>query len=143
MAAEQKTLPTDASVADFLDAVAPKTRREDAQAIAEIMTRITNEPAVMWGPSIVGYGQYHYKYDSGHAGTYFRTGFSPRKTQLSIYILPSLKGHEDLLARLGKHKTGICCLYINKLADIDLGVLETLIAAGYARINQLYGAPGE
>jgi hypothetical protein len=141
MAAEQKTLPTGASVDDFLAAVEPKTRRSDALVLAEIMARITEQPPVMWGPSIVGYGQYRYTYDSGHSGTFFRTGFSPRKTQLSVYILPGLKGHESLLARLGKHKTGAGCLYINKLADVDLDVLEELIAAGYARIAQLYGAP--
>lgn len=141
MAAEQKTLPTDASVDGFLNAVEPKTRRSNALVLAEIMARITAQPPVMWGPSIVGYGQYFYTYDSGHSGTFFRTGFSPRKKQIAVYVLPGLNGHEDLLGRLGKYRTGVCCLYINKLADIDISVLEELIAAGYARITQLYGAP--
>jgi len=139
MAGEQKTLPTGASVEAFLSAVEPPRRRDDAYRLAEIMKRVTGLDPVMWGPSLIGYGQYEYTYDSGHSGTFFRTGFSPRKQRLSIYIMPDLRGHDALLAQLGKHKTGAGCLYINKLADVDLDVLEALIRAGLARIKELYG----
>jgi len=132
-------LPTGASVEDFLSAVEPQRRREDAYRLAAIMKRVTGLDPVMWGPSMLGYGQYHYTYDSGHSGTLFRTGFSPRKQRLSVYILPNLHSHAALLAQLGKHKTGAGCLYINKLADVDLDVLEALIRAGLARMEERYG----
>lgn len=140
---DQKTKPTGASVDGFLSAIEPERRRQDAAALAEIMARITGRAPVMWGPSIVGYGKYHYTYDSGHSGFSFMTGFSPRKKNLVVYIMPSLTGHEALLAQLGKYKTGVCCLYINKLADVDLGVLEKLIHAGFNRMVRKYGRSPE
>ena len=102
------------------------------------MSAITGLPATMWGPSIVGFGRYDYRYDSGHSGSFFRTGFSPRKANLVIYIMPGYQDFSDLLARLGKHRIGKSCLYVNKLADIDLDVLEEIIRAGLARMEELY-----
>ena len=107
--------------------------------LADIMGRITDFEPVMWGPSIVGYGEYHYTYDSGHSGFSFMTGFSPRKKNLVVYIMPGLSGHEALLEKLGKFKTGVCCLYINKLADVDVAVLEKIIGAGFAWMVRKYG----
>ena len=92
----------------------------------------------MWGPSIVGFGKYHYKYDSGREGEFFVTGFSPRKTAMSVYIIPGFSGNEGLLERLGKHKTGKSCLYITSLADVDMDVLETLIAASVDAMRRKY-----
>ncbi len=136
---EQKTVPTSASVETFLANVEPDRRRQDAIILAEIMARVTDFKPVMWGPSIVGYGEYHYTYDSGHSGFSLMTGFSPRKKNLVVYVMPSLSGHEELLEKLGKFKTGVCCLYINKLADVDLAILEKLIRAGFASMVRKYG----
>jgi hypothetical protein len=139
MMAQQKTLPTGDSVEDFLVGLTPEMRRHDASALAGIMARITGCDPVMWGPSIVGYGDYHYTYDSGHSGFSFMTGFSPRKKNLVLYIMPGLSGHEALLAKLGKYKTGVCCLYINKLADVDRAVLEELIHDSFVQMVKKYG----
>lgn len=136
--AELKTQPTKIAPADYIAAVEHKTRREDAQTLLELMQRITGWDAVMWGPSIIGFGEYHYKYDSGHEGNSMRTGFSPRKANLVLYIMPGYTDYSEILARLGKHKMGKSCLYINKLADIDLDVLEELIRAGLADMDKKY-----
>lgn len=136
---EQKTVPTDASVEDFLADIMPEMRRRDAFTLASMMTRITGYDPVMWGPSIVGYGEYHYTYASGHSDFYFMTGFSPRKKNLVLYLMPSLSGHEALLSKLGKYKTGVCCLYINKLTDVDLTILEKLIESGFNQMIKKYG----
>lgn len=133
-----KTAPTDRPAADFLDTVENPTRRADALVLLERMRAITGLEPVMWGPSIIGFGRYDYTYDSGHSGSFFRTGFSPRKANLVVYIMPGYQDYSDLLARLGKHKIGKSCLYINKLADIDMDVLEELIRAGLARMEELY-----
>lgn len=125
--AENKTKATKASVSAFLKSVEHPKRREDAQAIKKLMDKITGWTAKMWGPSIVGYGEYHYKYDSGREGDFLITGFSPRKQALTVYIMPGFSQYDDLMTKLGKYKTGRSCLYINKLEDIDLKVLETLI----------------
>ena len=135
-----KTVPTDASVTDFIDAVENDRRREDGRAMLAMMERLTGEKAVMWGPSIVGFGQYHYKYDSGHEGDSFLTGFSPRKANLAVYIMPGFSEQSDLMARLGKHRTGRSCLYINKLDDVDLGVLGDLIVRSVAWMRNKYSA---
>ncbi|MFC3415439.1 DUF1801 domain-containing protein [Algoriphagus hitonicola] len=130
--AENKTQPTNASVADFLNQVESSKKREDAFRIKEIMEEVTGEKAVMWGDSIVGFGQYHYKYESGREGDFLIAGFSPRKTSLSIYLLGCMeKSFDKLFAKLGKHKTGASCLYINKLADVDEVVLRQLIRESY------------
>jgi hypothetical protein len=126
--AELKTRPTGAAVEAFLDA-AP--RREDAHRVAAIMAEVSGEPATMWGPGIVGYGHYHYRYDSGREGDMCRIGFSPRKAALTLYIDAGDPARADALARLGKHTTGKSCLYIKRLADVDEGVLRELIAAAW------------
>ena len=141
--AENKTQPTDASVIAFIDAVEPASRREDARTLLALFERIIGEPARMWGPSIIGFGSYHYRYDSGREGDMCRSGFSPRKANLSIYLMGcycdgGFASRDALMARLGKHKTGASCLYINKLADIDMGVLEELVRESLAVMDAKY-----
>ena len=126
--AENKTKPTAESVLAFINAVENDTRRADALRMLDIMKEITGDEPVMWGPSIIGFGSYHYKYESGREGDMCLTGFSPRKSSLTIYIMPGFDGYKELMSKLGKHKTGKSCLYINKLSDVDEDVLKTLIA---------------
>lgn len=128
--AENKTQVTVVDPADFIDAVEHPTRKSDAQALDALFQKITGFAPKMWGPTIIGYGAYDYSYDSGRTGSYLATGFSPRNTNLSIYIMPGYADFSDILGRLGKHKIGKSCLYVNKLADIDMAVLEELIRAG-------------
>lgn len=125
--AELKTKETKASVAAFLNKIADKDRREDCLAVAEIMRAVTKEEPKMWGSSIVGFGRYHYQGASGREGEWMITGFSPRKTNLTVYIMAGFDRFPDLMDRLGKYKTGKSCLYIKKLADIDLKVLRKLV----------------
>ena len=125
--AENKTQKTGASVEDFIESVENKRRREDGFALLEIMKDVTGEDAEMWGPSIIGFGDYHYKYESGREGDFFLTGFSPRKQSLSLYIMAGFEEYDSLLDALGKHRKGASCLYINKLADVDMEVLRELI----------------
>jgi len=132
---DNKTTATEASVKDFLASVEPERKRQDAEALDALFRRVTGFQPRMWGPTIVGYGQYHYRYATGREGDFLATGFSPRKASMSIYIMPGYGDFGDLLARLGKHKTGKSCLYVNKLADVDLSVLEELIAAGLRDLN--------
>ncbi|NDW53078.1 DUF1801 domain-containing protein [Aliiroseovarius sp. PrR006] len=134
--AQNKTQPTDLSPGEFIAAIEPTSRREDALALDRLFRAVTGFQPVMWGPSIIGYGQYHYVYDSGRQGDFLATGFSPRKARHSIYIMPGYADFGDILARLGKHKMGKSCLYVNKLADIDLEALAELIRAGLADLNQ-------
>lgn len=136
--AETKTKPTEVSVDSFIEAVDNPTRRADARTVLAMMERITGHEPKMWGPSIIGFGSYHYRYDSGHEGTACRLGFSPRKAQLVLYVLTESEGEAELLARLGKHKIGKCCLYINKLADVDMDVLETLTRRAWDWMNRRY-----
>jgi hypothetical protein len=136
---EPKTKPNNASVPAFLKAVEHETRRRDALAINEIMTRITGEKPTMWGDSLVGFGSYHYKYASGREGDWPLTAFSPRKSAMSIYIMPGYGEFDDIMARLGKHKTGRACLYINKLEDVDMAVLEELITKSVVWMRNKYG----
>ncbi|VXC67891.1 conserved hypothetical protein [Oceanicaulis sp. 350] len=128
--AQNKTQPTPVDVDTFLSAVEPERRREDGQALNALFQRVTGWSPRMWGPSMIGFGAYHYRYDSGREGDFLATGFSPRKTNLSIYIMPGYADYSDILSRLGKHKTGKSCLYVSKLADVDLDVLSELIQAG-------------
>ena len=127
---ENKTQPTEHSVAGFLAGVEHPVRRADAQALDALFRAVTGFNPVMWGDSIIGYGRYHFTYKSGREGGFLATGFSPRKSSLSIYIMPGYGKFQGLLDRLGKHKTGRACLYVNKLADIDTDVLAELIRAG-------------
>ena len=133
MAKEPKTQKTKASVAAFIAAVEDETRRQDAKAVDKMLRAVTGEKPAMWGPSIVGYGEYQ-----SATGAWPRTGFSPRKANLVVYIMAGFKDYEALLRRLGKHKTGKSCLYINKLADIDEAVLRTLITKSWAWMGERY-----
>ena len=136
--AETKTKPTEVTVDSFIDAIENPVRREDAKGVRAMMERLTGEPARMWGPSIIGFGSYHYKYDSGHEGVSCRLGFSPRKAELVLYVLTGSDEQEAQLARLGKHKTGKSCLYVKKLADVDLGVLEDLTLSALTHMDEKY-----
>ena len=136
--AELKTKPTGVAVDAFLDAVPDPQRREDAKKVRAMMERVSGEPAAMWGPSIVGFGTYHYKYDSGHEGDMARIGFSPRARELVLYLLGDIPSHQVLMDRLGKHKTGKCCLYIKRLSDVDETVLEELTAETLAYMDKKY-----
>jgi hypothetical protein len=132
--AKPKTQRTKASVAQFIAAVEDGTRRKDAKAVDQVMREITGEKPAMWGPSIIGYGEYE-----SPTGGWPRTGFSPRKASLVIYIMPDFAGRGAILKRLGKHKTGKSCVYINKLADIDESVLRDLIRAGWKAMVAKHG----
>jgi len=125
--ADLKTRPTAESVSAFIDKIADRTRKEDCQAVIEIMKDVTNEDPEMWGPSIVGFGRYRYKYPGGREAEWMITGFSPRKGDLTLYIMQGFESSPELMKRLGKHKTGKSCLYIKKLADVDLEVLRELV----------------
>ncbi|AXT27207.1 DUF1801 domain-containing protein [Ruegeria sp. AD91A] len=135
---DNKTVPTDQSVEHFLTTVQPARRAEDAHELDKLFRATTGYTPLMWGPSIIGYGRYHYRYKSGREGDFLATGFSPRKSALVIYIMPGYADFGDLVARLGKHKLGKSCLYVNKLADIDSGVLSELIRAGLDDINRVW-----
>jgi len=125
--AENKTKPTVMSVPAFLDAYPDEARRTDAKALAKLMQRVTGNQPAMWGPSIVGFDSYHYTYESGRKGDMLVVGFSPRKAANVLYGAIGFEGAEALLAKLGKHTTGKGCLYIKRLADVDIRVLETLV----------------
>ena len=138
MAYEAKTKPTEVSVADFIAAVENPTRRADAETLCALFEEISGEPAKMWGPSIVGFGKYHYRYASGHEGDAPRLGFSPRKAQTVLYVMSGAEGQDDMIARLGKVKSSVACLYVNRLDQIDLGVLREMAAASLAHMRELY-----
>ncbi len=125
--AELKTQKSEASVEEFLNSVEPERKREDAQTICTLMAEAAGADPKMWGSSIIGFGEYTYTYESGRTGDWMLVGFSPRKQNLVLYIMPGFEQYQDLLARLGKHKTGKACLYINKLADIDMAILKELV----------------
>ncbi len=133
-----KTIPTLISPVDFLKNIEHPRRREDGLALLALFNRVTQLKPVMWGTSIVGYGRYHYKYDSDREGDHLMSGFSPRKNALSIYIMPGYRDLSAMLDRLGKHKTGKSCLYINKLDDVELPVLEEIILNGQAYMRKNY-----
>lgn len=135
---ENKTQATDVNVDAFLASIEHKQRQADAIQLKAIFKDATGYDPVMWGPSIIGYGRYHYRYASGREGDFLATGYSPRKANLSIYIMPGYADYSDLLKDLGKHKLGKSCLYVNKLADIDVAVLERLIKQGVADLNKIW-----
>lgn len=128
--AEAKTRPTTVSPAAFVAAVDHPVRRADAERLLAMMERVTGEPATMWGPSIIGFGAYHYRYASGHEGDMCRVGFSPRSANLVLYV-GGFPGYDALLDRLGKHKRSTACLYLSKLADVDEAVLEQIVRRSY------------
>jgi hypothetical protein len=133
-----KTTETDADVAAFVAAVADPGQRADAEKLIALMSAATGEPPKMWGPSIIGFDSYHYRYDSGREGDSSRIGFSPRKGNTVLYIVDGFPGHAELMSRLGKHKTGKVCLYVKTLADIDQGVLRELVHASLAEMDRRY-----
>lgn len=122
-----KTTKNDQSVEDFLNNIQPEKKQADSFAILKLMQEVTGKEPHMWGDSIIGFGSYRYTYASGHQGEWFLTGFSPRKQNLTVYIMSGFSGYEELLAKLGKHKTSKSCLYINKLEDVDLATLKELV----------------
>ena len=136
--AENKTKPTKVSVASFIDQLTDQTKRADAKALVKLMREVTGEPPRMWGPSIIGFGTCHYKYDSGREGDMPVAGFSPRKPATVIYIMTGARGSEALFAKLGRHTIGKSCLYIKKLADVDQAVLKTLVVKSIAEIRSRY-----
>ena len=136
--AELKTKPTDASVDAYLSAIPDEQRQEECQVIAEMMLRATKAKPQMWG-SMIGFGSYHYKYPSGREGDWFLTGFAPRKKALTLYIMAGFAKYDELMSKLGKHKTGKSCLYIKRLADVDEQVLTRIVKAGWKDMERLYG----
>ena len=133
-----KTTPTGASVKAFIDAIPDERRRRECRAVMKIMKAATGASPKMWGPSIVGYGRYHYKYDSGREGDWFLAGFSPRKQDLTLYIMSGFAGQAELMKKLGRHKTGVSCLYLKTLDDVDLDVLSQLVRRSVAAVTQRY-----
>lgn len=134
--AENKTKPTNASVSAFLEGIEDPTRRKDCKRVAEMMEELTGTQPRMWGDSIVGFGDYHYRYASGREGDWFLCGFSPRKQNLTIYVMGYLEFYADLLKDLGKYKNGKGCLYIKKLEDVDEKVLRNLVKITIERLQE-------
>ena len=136
-----KTKPTEVSAESHVAAIAKEEQRDDAQALLALMRKVTKQEPRMWGPSIVGFGSYHYKYASGHEGDSALTGFAVRGNELVVYIAADFEGRDVLLAKLGKHKTGKVCVYIRRLADVDLKALETLVTRSVADTKRRYPKP--
>ncbi len=134
--AELKTKPNNLSVDDFLNSIEDGKKRQDCYTVLGLMKKLTGEEPKMWGSSMVGFGTYHYKYASGREGDWFVTGFSPRKQNLTLYIMSGFSRYDELMVKLGKHKTGKSCLYIKKLEDIDLTVLKELIKQSAKHISK-------
>ena len=124
---ELKTRPTDLDVTEFLNAIQDEDKRKDCIALADLMQRVTGEKPEMWGDGMIGYGRYTYRYTSGRTGEWMKTGFAPRKGNITIYIMAYLENYPEIMPRLGKYKTGKSCIYIKRLTDIDTAVLEELI----------------
>ena len=135
---EPKTKPTEVSAESHIAAITNEEQRSDARTLVALMRRVTGQEPRMWGPSIVGFGSYHYKYASGHEGDSALTGFAVRGRELVVYTAPDFEGRDFLLAKLGKHKTGKVCVYIRRLANVDLKVLETLVARSVADTKSRY-----
>ncbi|MEJ2194996.1 MAG: DUF1801 domain-containing protein [Ignavibacteriaceae bacterium] len=134
--AELKTKETKASVEKFLNGVKEKQKREDSFQILKMMKQITKAKPKMWGPSIIGFGKYHFKYASGRDGDWFITGSSPRKQSLTLYLMSDLKKYKNLFSKLGKHKTSKGCVYINKLDDVDMKILRELITSSVKKVKK-------
>ena len=135
---KNKTAPTDVSVEAFINALPNEQKKQDSYTLINMMREVTGHEPYMWGPTIIGFGNYHYKYNSGREGDAPIAGFSPRKAALSLYFESEFPGREDLLAKLGKHKAAVACVYVNKLADIDLGVLKKMIIASTKHTKKKY-----
>ena len=138
--AVNKTAPTAVSVTAFINGLENETRRKDAKTALAMFKKITGEKPKMWGPTIIGFGEYHYKYESGREGDMLAVGFSPRKANMVFYVMGMLGDDEPLLKKLGKYKTGSACLYINKLDDVDLGVLEKMAAKSFRLTKKKYSS---
>lgn len=136
------TQPSELNPADYLDAITDPQRQADCRQIHEIMKRLSGETPKIWGNTLksamIGFGEYHYVYDSGREGDFFRTGYANRAANISVYIMPGYQDFDDKLARLGKHKMGKSCLYINRLSDVDVGVLEEIIQKGLSIMAERY-----
>jgi len=137
--ADAKTRPNAASVEAYIAAIESEERRADCRELLRLMSKVTKEPATMWGTSIVGFDSYHYTYASGHSGDSCMTGFSSRKGDISVYLTAGFPGQEDLLAKLGRHKMGKACLSIRRLGDVDMKILEKLVAGSVAETRRRYG----
>jgi len=137
--AELKTKPTGASVEAFLEGIAAEGLQQDCRTLVDLMQRVSGSEPEMWGGSIVGFGRYRYRYASGREGEWFEVGFAPRKRDLTLYLMAGAERYPDLLSKLGKYRTGVSCLYVKRLADIDLAVLEELAAASVAFVRQEAG----
>ena len=137
---DQKTLPTSVNVEEYIQAIPDQTRREDCQKLLGLMAEITSKPAILWGPSIIGFDEYRYHYASGRQGIWMRIGFAHRVGDISLYSIATFPGSEEFLARLGKYKMGKGCLYIKRLADVNLDVLKEMIQLGYQENKHLYPA---
>lgn len=136
--AENKTKPTNVSVASYLAAIKSDDRRKDCATLSKLMTKATKSPAVMWGPSIVGFGNCHYVYESGREGDMCLAGFSSRKDAIVVYLMADFAGKTELMKKLGKHKSGKGCLYIRNLDDVDAKVLEKLVVGSIAELKRRY-----
>lgn len=136
---ELKTKKNEASVTDFINKVEDERKREDSFKLIEIMERLSGAPAKMWGGSIVGFGEYHYKYKSGREGDWMLVGFSPRKANISIYTMCDVETNKDLLDQLGKYKNGKSCIYVKRLSDINQDILEKLIVESIEQTKEMYG----
>lgn len=136
---DAKTKPTAVDPQQFIAQIPDEGRRKDLLQLAELMQKITGKPAVMWGPSIIGFDRYQYRYDSGHSGEWAVTGFANRAKDITVYLMAGAEGQQELFDRLGKHRMGKSCLYIRKLADVDQQVLEQLIRHSVAEIKRLWG----
>lgn len=137
--AELKTKKSDDSVVAFIDSIEDETKREDAWAIHKILSEVTGDDGAMWGTSIIGFGKYHYTYESGREGDWFEVGFSPRKQNLTLYIVSGFDAYADHLAQLGKHSTGKSCLYIKRLSDVDQAVLRQLATESVSHVRAQNG----
>jgi hypothetical protein len=135
---EQKTKPTAVSVESFIEQLPDEQVRDDCYSLIEIMKKTTGADPKMWGPSIIGFGSYHYKYESGHEGDACLTGFSPRKQNITLYVMPGASDHSSLLSKLGKFKAGKGCLYIKRLADVDQTILKNLVTHSVAHLRKKY-----
>ena len=136
--AGNKTVKTEQSPADFLAAIEPASKKDDCLVLLSLLEELSGRLPKMWGASIIGFGDYHYKYDSGREGDSFRVGFSPRAKNITIYIMPGYQDFDKYLAKLGKHKTGKSCLYINKLSDVDMTILRQIIIKGLKIMDKKY-----
>ena len=140
---EPKTRPTEVSAESHIAAITNEEQRNDARTLVALMRRVTKQEPMMWGPSIVGFGSYHYKYASGHEGDSALAGFAVRGRELVVYLAEDFEGRDVLLAKLGKHKAGKVCVYIRRLANVDLTVLETLVARSVAETERRHPQPNE